>query len=341
MKTLLVTGGAGFIGSNFIQYELEQYEDIQIVNLDKLTYAGNLENLRAIEKSERYSFFQGDIADRKLVQEILSHKKFDAVINFAAETHVDRSISKPDEFLKTDVFGPFSLLEACRFSDVKRYIQISTDEVYGPIAEGSASETHLLKPSSPYSAGKGSGDLLCHAYHVTYGLDTIITRAANNYGPYQYPEKFIPLFITNAMENAPLPLYGDGKQVREWLHVEDHCRAIDMVLRHGQAGEIYNIGGYREEQNITIAETILDHLKKPRDLIQYVEDRPGHDIRYSVDASKIQALGWEPRISIENGLKQTVKWYKENADWWKKLKGNDFKTYYKSQYDKRLKKVKG
>jgi dTDP-glucose 4,6-dehydratase len=341
MHTLLVTGGAGFIGSNFIQFQLKTYEEVQIVNLDKLTYAGNLENLRAIERDSRYSFIQGDIADRKLIVELINRHEIDAIINFAAETHVDRSIHKPEEFLKTDIFGTFSLLESARQCGVKRYVQISTDEVYGSIAEGSATETSQLLPSSPYSASKGGGDLLCMAYHTTYGLETLITRAANNYGPFQYPEKFIPLFITNALENLPLPLYGAGTQVREWLHVEDHCRAVDLVLRQGQAGQVYNIGGYREEQNIVIAHLILDILKKPHDLIQFVQDRPGHDTRYSVDSAKTKALGWQPQVSIEEGLAQTVQWYKDNPDWWRKLKGGDYKSYYETQYGQRLKKSKG
>lgn len=338
MKRILVTGGAGFIGSNFIQYLLDTYPDIQVINLDKLTYAGNLENLRSVERDNRYSFFQGDIADRQVVMELLSRKKVDAIVNFAAETHVDRSILRPDDFLKTDIFGAFSLLEAARHYSIARYVQISTDEVYGPVPEGFAVETSPLAPSSPYSASKGGGDLLCHAYSVTYQVPVVITRAANNYGPFQYPEKFIPLFITNALEDKPLPLYGDGGQIREWLYVTDHCRAIDLVLREGRPGEIYNIGGYSEEQNRVIAEAIVDLLKKSRDLITFVEDRPGHDIRYALDCSKIKALGWEPRVNLEEGLAKTVAWYKKNKDWWKKIKESDFKNYYKQQYGKRLQK---
>ncbi len=340
MQRILVTGGAGFIGSNFIQYMLEIHDDVEIVNLDKLTYAGNLENLRAIERDNRYSFFQGDIADRQLVNEILSCKKFDTLVNFAAETHVDRSINRPDDFLKTDIYGTFALLEAARQCEIKRYIQISTDEVYGSIRQGSFTETSPLLPSSPYSASKGGGDLLSHAYFKTYGLPTLITRAANNYGHFQYPEKFIPLFITNAIEDQPLPLYGDGSQVREWLHVEDHCRAIDTVIQKGEPGQVYNIGGYCEEKNRVIAEMIVDLLKKKRDLITFVSDRPGHDIRYSIDSSKLKALGWEPRISLEEGLSRTVSWYKKNRDWWKKIKDSDYRSYYKNQYGKRLAQAK-
>lgn len=340
MQRILVTGGAGFIGSNFIQYMLEVHEDIEIVNLDKLTYAGNLDNLRAVERDSRYSFFQGDIADRQLVNEILSCKKFDTLVNFAAETHVDRSINRPDDFLKTDIYGTFALLEAARQCGIQRYLQISTDEVYGSIQEGSFTEISPMAPSSPYSASKGGGDLLCRAYYKTYGLPTLITRAANNYGPFQYPEKLIPLFITNAIEDQPMPLYGDGCQVREWLYVEDHCRAIDTVLQKGQPGEVYNAGGYCEAQNRFIAETIADLLKKPRDLIVYVDDRPGHDTRYSVDSSKLKALGWEPKVTLEEGLSRTVTWYKKNKEWWKKIKESDYKSYYKNQYGKRLASAK-
>ncbi len=340
MKRFLITGGAGFIGSNFIQYLLNTYEDIQVINLDKLTYAGNLDNLKSVERDSRYTFFQGDIADRQLIGNLIAQKKFDAIINFAAETHVDRSINRPDDFLKTDIYGTFALLESARQFGVDRYIQISTDEVYGPAPFDSKKEESPLFPSSPYSASKGGGDLLCHAYHVTYGLNTIITRSANNYGPFQYPEKLISLFITNAIENEQLPVYGNGEQIREWIYVEDHCRAIDLVLQKGQAGEIYNIGGYCEEKNIVIAEKILELLKKDKDLIRFVEDRPGHDIRYALDSSKIKELGWKPVVSLEDGLARTVAWYKKNKEWWKKLKGEDFKSYYKSQYGKRLEQVK-
>ncbi len=340
MQRLLITGGAGFIGANFIQYMLKKYEEIEIVNLDKLTYAGNLENLCGVERDARYSFFQGDIADRHLVNEILSCKEFDTIVNFAAETHVDRSISRPDDFLKTDIFGTFALLEATRQCKVKRYLQISTDEVYGSISKGEFTESSPLTPSSPYSASKGGGDLLCMAYHKTYGLPAIVTRAANNYGAFQHPEKFIPLFVTNAIEDQPLPLYGDGSQVREWLFVEDHCRAIETVLREGKPGEIYNVGGHCEEQNRVIAESIVDQLKKSRDLITYVDDRPGHDIRYALDDSKLRNLGWKPQVALDEGLARTVNWYKKNKDWWKKTKEADYKTYYKNQYEKRFANAK-
>lgn len=341
MRRILVTGGAGFIGSNFIQHLLHTYEDVEIVNLDKLTYAGNLDNLCPVQSDPRYSFIQGDIADKQLILNLLSHKEVDAIVNFAAETHVDRSITRPEDFIKTDILGVFSLLEACRHLGVSRFVQISTDEVYGSVAQGRMNEGSPLNPSSPYSASKGGADLMCRAYYTTYQTPVIITRAANNYGPYQYPEKFIPLFITNAMEDLPLPMYGDGGQMREWLYVEDHCRAIDLALRKGVPGEIYNIGGFSEEENRTVAEMILKLTKKPESLLAYVEDRPGHDRRYAVDSSKIEALGWKPSISLEDGLARTVSWYKKNKAWWKKLKSGDFQDYYNAQYGKRLAAGKG
>ena len=336
MERILVTGGAGFIGSNFIHYMLKTYESLQILNLDKLTYAGNLNNLSTIQSDSRYRFLQGDIANKQLILDLLSHQSFDAIVNFAAESHVDRSISKPDEFLKTDIYGVFSLLEAARQKGVQRFVQISTDEVYGPVIEGAKNEECALKPSSPYAASKGGADLLCRAYYTTYNSTVVVTRAANNYGPYQHPEKFIPLFITNALENQPLPLYGDGRQKREWLHVLDHCRAIDLVLREGEPGEFYNIGGYDEAENIHIAKTIIELTGKDPNLLRFVEDRPGHDVRYAVNSQKIKELGWQPEISIEEGLERTVAWYKKNKNWWKKLKGGEFKEYYEAQYGKRL-----
>lgn len=336
MKRILVTGGAGFIGSNFIQYMLSTYEDIEILNLDKLTYAGNLDNLCSVQSDPRYTFRQGDIADKSMVQVLLDQIEVDAVVNFAAETHVDRSISKPDEFLRTDIFGTFSLLEAVRNHDIKRFVHISTDEVYGPAIDGEMTEVSALNPSSPYSASKGGGDLMCRAYYTTYGTPVMVTRAANNYGAYQYPEKFIPLFITNALEDQELPLYGDGKQVREWLHVADHCKAVDLVLRRGQAGEFYNIGGFGDEENVSIARRILELTKKDESLLKFVEDRPGHDVRYALDCTKIRELGWEPEMSVDEGLARTVTWYKKNKSWWKKLKNDEFKQYYKNQYGERL-----
>lgn len=341
MSRILVTGGAGFIGSNFIQYLLEAYKDIEIINLDKLTYAGNLENLKSIEREPRYSFFHGDIGSKQMIMDLLSRKPVDAIVNFAAETHVDRSITKPDDFLKTDIFGAFCLLEAVRQYEIATFVQISTDEVYGPAHNVHMTEASPLNPSSPYSASKGGADLLCRAFFTTYKTPVKIVRMANNYGPYQYPEKLIPLFITNAMDDEPLPLYGDGSQMREWLYVEDACRAIDAVLHKGKAGEVYNIGGHSEENNLHVAQTIVKQLKKSEELITFVDDRPGHDVRYALDSSKMQALGWKPEIDLESGLARTVNWYKKNKDWWKKLKEGEFQTYYKRQYGERLAKAKG
>ncbi len=341
MSRILVTGGAGFIGSNFIQYLLEAYEDIDVINLDKLTYAGNLDNLKSIERDPRYSFFHGDIGSKQVLMDLLSSKPVDAIVNFAAETHVDRSITKPDEFLKTDIFGAFSLLEAVRQYEIKTFVQISTDEVYGPAYGDHMTEASPLNPSSPYSASKGGADLLCRAYFTTYQAPVKIVRMANNYGPYQYPEKLIPLFITNAMNDQPLPLYGDGSQVREWLYVEDACRAIDLVLNKGEPGEVYNIGGHSEEKNIDIAKAIVTQLKKPEDLITFIDDRPGHDARYAIDCSKLNALGWKPTVDVETGLAQTVNWYKKNKEWWQKLKSGEFQAYYDRHYGERLAKAKG
>ncbi|MBI1388021.1 MAG: dTDP-glucose 4,6-dehydratase [bacterium] len=340
MKRILVTGGAGFIGSNFIQHCLTAHEDLEVINLDKLTYAGNLDNLKTVQSDPRYTFFHGDIGDRQLLMDLISRKPIDAIVNFAAETHVDRSISKPDDFLRTDVFGVFSLLEASRQFGVKKYVQISTDEVYGPALEGPMTETSPLNPSSPYSAGKGGGDLLCRAYYSTYKSPVVIVRMANNYGPYQHPEKLIPLCVTNALENEPLPIYGDGSQMREWLYVEDSCRAIDLVLSAGEPGEIYNIGGQGDMTNLMVVKKILECLKKPEDLIAFVDDRPGHDFRYALDDSKLRALGWKPEVDLDAGLVRTVNWYKKNKDWWKKLKEGDFQAYYKKQYGDRLAKAK-
>lgn len=336
MKRVLVTGGAGFIGSNFVHYLLQTYPEIQVVNVDKLTYAGNLENLRAIEEDDRYTFVHADISNTQAMGDLFQAFDFDTVVNFAAETHVDRSISNPGDFLNTDIFGTFTLLEMVQKKGGIRYLQISTDEVYGSIPVDSASERSPLSPSSPYSASKGGGDLLTLAYYKTYGVDALVTRAANNYGPYQYPEKLIPLFITNAIDDHPLPLYGDGSQVREWLYVEDHCRGIDTVLREGRAGQIYNIGGYCEEENRVITDEILKQLGKPHSLITRVKDRPGHDTRYSVDDTKLRALGWEPRVSLEEGLARTIAWYQNNEDWWRRLKQADYKEYYQRQYGERL-----
>ena len=334
MTTYLVTGGAGFIGSNYIHFLLESDPGVRIINLDKLTYCGNLENLRDVEKDPRYRFVRGDIADRKLVEEILA-ERVDVVVNFAAETHVDRAVLGPEEFIRTDVLGTFNLLEAARDKGVGRYIQISTDEVYGSIAEGAFTEESPLNPSSPYSSGKAGGDLIARSYFVTYGMDVCITRCSNNFGPYQYPEKVIPLFVTNALEDRALPLYGDGLNERDWLYVGDHCEAIQLVVEKGQKGQIYNIGTGETLPNIQLTETILDILGKPKSLIQRVEDRPGHDRRYCVDSSRIRQLGWKPRHDFDSAIRETIEWYAEHPSWWKPLKSGEYLSYYKEQYGRR------
>jgi dTDP-glucose 4,6-dehydratase len=328
---LLVTGGAGFIGSNFVRYILKTYPKYHIINLDKLTYAGNLSSLEDVAKNPRYKFVKGDICDARLINKLAP--QVDAIINFAAETHVDRSILDPASFIKTDVFGTFTLLEAVRKHKVKRYIQISTDEVYGSIDKGSFKETSTLSPNSPYSASKASGDLLVRSYFKTYHIPVMITRASNNFGPYQYPEKVIPLFITNAIEGKSLPLYGDGKNVRDWLYVVDHCKAIAAVLLKGREGEIYNIGGGNEVNNITLTKSILKYLSKPHTLITPVPDRPGHDRRYSIDCTKLKnECGCMQTTDFKTALQETVEWYVKNPKWWKKLKDSSFQKYYKQQY---------
>jgi len=328
---ILVTGGAGFIGSNFVRHILRKYPRYRITNLDKLTYAGNLDNLKDVAKNPRYSFVKGDIGNAKLVDKIVPD--CDVIVNFAAETHVDRSILSPESFIDTDVRGTFTLLEAAKNYKIKRYIQISTDEVYGSIEKGSFTEKSQISPNSPYSASKAGGDLLVHSYFITYKVPTIITRSSNNFGPYQYPEKVVPLFITNALEDKLLPLYGDGKNVRDWLYVTDNCEAIDAVLHKGRDGEIYNIGGGNEIPNIELTGNILSMLGKPASLIKKVQDRPGHDRRYSLDCGKIKKeLGWKSTTNFETALHETVEWYKNNQCWWKKLKDKEFKKYYKTQY---------
>lgn len=319
MAKILVTGGCGFIGSNFIRYALEANPSLEVVNLDKLTYAGNKKNLADIEGSGNYRFVRGDICDEAPVGDLFNEEGFDAVLNFAAESHVDRSISGPAPFIRTDVLGTFTLLEAARKTGVGRFIQISTDEVYGSIEEGSFSEESPLQPSSPYAASKASADLLSLSYFKTYGVPVLITRSSNNFGPYQYPEKLIPLFITNAIQGKKLPLYGDGLNVRDWLYVEDNCRAIYLVLEKGKPGEIYNVAGRAEKKNIEIAKAILSILGKPEPLIEYVKDRPGHDRRYSIDSKKIESLGFRPTEGFESALEKTVRWYMENRWWWEPL----------------------
>jgi len=331
---LLVTGAAGFIGSNFVHLALAERPDWEIVNLDKLTYAGNLDNLKDIESDLRYRFVKGDICDRSIVAEAV--EGCDAIVNFAAETHVDRSIMEPMAFLRTDMEGTFVLLEAVREGAAGRLLQVSTDEVYGSIPEGAADESYPIIPSSPYSASKAGADLLCLSYWTTYQTPVTITRGANNIGPYQYPEKVLPLFITNALDDIPLPLYGDGLQVRDYTYVEDHCRGILLALEKGEAGEIYNIGAGNEMRNIDMARFLLAEIGKPESLIEQVKDRPGHDRRYAVDCGKLRSLGWQPRYDAAEALRATVRWYAENRWWWEPIKsGGHYKEYYRRQYEER------
>jgi dTDP-glucose 4,6-dehydratase len=336
---ILVTGGCGFIGSNFIRYLLKTYPDYSVINLDKLTYAGNLENLSDLSSSPRYHFLRGDIADAPQMQDLVS-KGVDAVVNFAAESHVDRSIEDPTAFMKTNVFGTFVLLETLRKVFQKQrilFLHVSTDEVYGSLGEsGAFSEETPLAPNSPYAASKTAADMMVRAYYQTYGLPAVITRCSNNYGPYQFPEKLIPLMISNAMEDKELPMYGDGLNIRDWIHVEDHCRGLDVVLHRGRKGEVYNIGGRSERTNLSVAQAILDHLGKPHSLIRFVADRPGHDRRYAMDFSKIEKeLGWSPLVTFEEGIRRTVEWYQTYRQWWKKIKTGEYLDYYKRMYDQR------
>ncbi|MCD6166832.1 dTDP-glucose 4,6-dehydratase [candidate division KSB1 bacterium] len=330
MTKYLITGGAGFIGSNFIHYLLNKYSDIEIINLDKLTYAGNLDNLRDVEDDPRYQFVKGDICDATVVNPLV--KACDVVVNFAAESHVDRSIGKPDDFIRTDIFGAFVLLEAARQHGVKRFIQISTDEVYGSTLGEPFKETDPLMPSSPYSASKAGADRLAYSYFVTYDLPVIITRCSNNFGPYQYPEKLIPLFITNALEDKKLPVYGDGQNVRDWIYVMDHCEALDLVVNEGKNGEVYNIAAGNEKPNLFVTHLILEYLQKPKDLIVFVQDRLGHDRRYALNWEKIHALGWQPRYDFEQAIENTIQWYVDNRWWWEKIKNKEFLEYYKRHY---------
>lgn len=333
---ILVTGGAGFIGSNFIRYLREVHPEYRIVNLDLLTYAGNLENLAGLEGDANYRFVRGDIADPHIVDELTAND-LDAIVNFAAESHVDRSIEDAAGFLRTNVVGTQVLLESCLRHRVPRFLQVSTDEVYGSLGPtGCFREDDPLQASSPYSASKAAADLLARAYWKTYGLDVVVTRCSNNYGPYQFPEKLIPLFITNALEDQPLPLYGDGLYVRDWIYVRDHCAALDRVLHQGRAGEIYNIGAGQERTNLEITHFILGRLGKPRSLVRHVKDRPGHDRRYAIDSTKIQReLGWRPETPFEEGLDRTIQWYKENESWWRKIKSGAYRAYYERMYGNR------
>ncbi|MBZ5536890.1 MAG: dTDP-glucose 4,6-dehydratase [Acidobacteriia bacterium] len=333
---LLVTGGAGFIGSNFIRFMLETYSDVWIVNLDKLTYAGNLDNLRDLETHPHYTFVRGDICDRATVEKLMSAGP-DAVVNLAAETHVDRSIEDARSFIETNVLGTHCLLEAARANKVTRFIQVSTDEVYGSLSEtGFFTEETPLRPNSPYAASKASADLLVKAYVHTFAFPGIITRCSNNFGPYQFPEKFLPLMINNARQGKTLPIYGDGLYIRDWLFARDHCRALDCVLRQGRAGEVYNIGGNNEWRNIDIAKRILRLLRQPESLLTFVKDRPGHDRRYAIDASKsFRELGWKPETRFEEGLGVTIRWYLENDAWLDKVTSGEYRNYYERMYSNR------
>jgi dTDP-glucose 4,6-dehydratase len=329
---ILVTGGAGFIGSNFIYRIIKEHSDWIVTNLDKLTYAGNLENLEPVKDSPQYEFIQGDIDDRSLLEDLFS-RKYEVVINFAAESHVDRSILDASPFIDSNIRGVMTLLECANKYKVGKYVQVSTDEVYGSSDTESFIETDCLSPSSPYSASKASGDLLCLSYWKTYGVPVVVTRCTNNYGPYQFPEKLIPLVISNAKENKPIPVYGDGLNIRDWIHVLDHCRALDVVIQKGEPGEIYNIAGLNERTNLDIIKKIIKLLGKSDNLIQFVKDRPGHDRRYSIDITKINTkLNWQPDYSFEDGIEATVKWYIENEEWWRKIKTGEYLEYYERMY---------
>jgi dTDP-glucose 4,6-dehydratase len=333
MERILATGGAGFIGSNFVLYALERWPGADVVVLDKLTYAGNVENLKSARDNPRFTFVRGDVADEEVVRRAMAG--CDAVINFAAETHVDRSILFPKEFVLTDVVGTFTLLEAARELGAKIFVQVSTDEVYGSIDEGAFDEGAALEPSSPYSASKAGGDLLTLAYAKTFDAPALVARSTNNYGPFQYPEKLIPLFVTNALDDKPWPVYGDGRQVRDWLHVRDNCEALALLLEKGEPGVVYNVGGDYELENLDVTKRILKILGKGDDLITYVKDRPGHDRRYALSCERIKALGWRPRTAFDAGLEETVRWYVEHEDWWRPLKDEAFDEYYKRQYGSR------
>jgi dTDP-glucose 4,6-dehydratase len=336
MVNVLVTGGAGFIGSNFVRHALAAHEDWKVTTLDKLTYAGRLENLQAVLDHPRHQFVKGDVADAAVAAPLVTASEL--VVHFAAETHVDRSILAAGDFIRTDVFGTFVLLEAARNAkQLRRFVQISTDEVYGSVAEGSSKESDELRPRNPYAASKAGADRLAYSYWATYEVPVVITRASNNYGPYQFPEKIIPLFVTNAFDDIPVPLYGDGLNQRDWLHVLDHCRAIDTVIERGNPGEVYNIGGGNHVANADLTRRILRLAGKPESLIRHVADRPGHDRRYSLNSDKVRALGWSPAVGFEQGLADTVEWYRQNEWWWRPIKQEDpaFKAYYEIQYGRR------
>ena len=335
MKNIVVTGGAGFIGSNFVRYMLERYPDYHVVVYDKLTYAGNLDNLRDVSErfAERYDFVRADICDAKEVERVVQQYDIDTIVNFAAESHVDRSLMEPGGFIQTDVYGTYVLLEAVRKFGLERYHQVSTDEVYGKVLDGRSTESDCLHTRSPYSASKAGGDLMCLAYFTSFGVPVTITRGSNNIGPYQYPEKVVPLFVTNAIDDLPLPLYGDGLQMRDYQYVLDHCEGIDVVLHKGQLGGIYNLGTGTETRNLDMAHRILELLHKPESLLQPITDRPGHDRRYALDCHKIQAIGWQSRHTFEEALEKTVRWYVDNQWWWRKIKsGAYYEEYYTRQY---------
>ncbi len=341
---IIVTGGAGFIGGNFVYYELKNHPEDEIICLDKLTYAGNLETLSEAMKNPRFKFIKGDIADRKFIYELFASEKPDIIVNFAAESHVDRSIEDPEIFLQTNVMGTQVLMDACRKYGISRYHQVSTDEVYGDLPLDRPdlffTEETPIHTSSPYSASKASADLLVLAYHRTYKLPVTITRCSNNYGPYHFPEKLIPLMIANALADKPLPVYGNGENVRDWLYVEDHCAAIDLVIRKGRVGEIYNIGGHNERTNLDVVKTILKQLGKPESLITFVKDRPGHDRRYAIDPTKIHSeLGWLPQTGFDDGIKKTINWYLANKAWWQNILSGDYRNYYRNMYGDRLKDI--
>ncbi|HEX2619084.1 MAG TPA: dTDP-glucose 4,6-dehydratase [Phototrophicaceae bacterium] len=337
MKNILVTGAAGFIGSAFARYMVAKYPHYNIIVYDKLTYAGNLDNLLPIDDEENYRFERGDIAHRETVQTVFKKYDIDTVVNFAAESHVDRSILAPDDFIHTDVVGVYLLLDEAKKHGIGRFLQVSTDEVYGDIEPDKYSvENDPFAPNSPYAASKAGGELMVRSYHITHGMDTVITRGSNTFGPYQYPEKLLPLFITEAIDDKPLPVYGDGKQVRDWLYVEDHVTGIDVALHHGKSGEAYNIAGENEQHNIDVIHGMLDLLGKPQSLIKHVPDREGHDRRYAMNCDKLQALGWQRQYNFPDALAETVNWYRKNDWWWRKIKTGEYLDYYKQQYAARL-----
>lgn len=338
---IIVTGGAGFIGGNFVHYMVNKYPEDMIINLDLLTYAGNLETLKPVENAKNYRFVKGDIADREFIFKLFETEKPDMVVNFAAESHVDRSITDPEIFVKTNVMGTTTLLDACRTYGIKRYHQVSTDEVYGDLPLDRPdlffTEETRLHTSSPYSSAKASADLFVLAYHRTYGLPVTVSRCSNNYGPYHFPEKLIPLIISRALNNEELPVYGKGENVRDWLYVTDHCKAIDLIIRNGRAGEVYNIGGHNERTNLEVVKTILKVLDKPESLIKFVTDRPGHDRRYAIDPTKIETeLGWKPEFTFDTGIVKTIEWYLNNKEWWEHIISGEYTKYFENMYGERL-----